>query len=60
MSYPIIEIICGKCGSSVNKMINIKPIKEIVRQSNGKCRNCGTLLNPNEFSVNFGEKSFSS
>ena len=51
MSYPSIEIVCGKCGCMINKMINLKSIKDVLRSSNGRCNTCGIQLNATEFTV---------
>ena len=51
MSYPSIEIVCGKCGSVINKMINLKSVRDILRPTNGRCNTCGVQLNVTEFSV---------
>ncbi|MDR4512882.1 MAG: hypothetical protein MRJ93_14380 [Nitrososphaeraceae archaeon] len=51
MSYPCIEIVCGKCGSIVNRMINLKPIKDSIRSFSGRCKKCGSLLNPSDFTI---------
>ncbi len=53
MSYPSIEIVCGKCGTSINKMINLKSVKDILRPMSGKCKFCGTILNPASFNLQF-------
>lgn len=53
MSYPSIEIICGKCGSVINKIINLKSIKDILRPTNGRCKICGSALNSSEFTIDF-------
>jgi hypothetical protein len=50
-SYPSIEIVCGKCGCIINKIINLKSIKDVLRSSNGRCNTCGIQLNPTEFTV---------
>ncbi len=51
MSYPSIEIVCGKCGSVINKIINLKSIKDILRPTSGRCKICGNVLNPSEFTI---------
>lgn len=51
MSYPSIEIVCGKCGSVINKIISLKSIKDVLRPTNGRCRICGNALNPSEFTI---------
>jgi hypothetical protein len=51
MSYPSIEIICGKCGCVINKMINLKSIRDVLRPSSGRCNTCGIQLNATEFTV---------
>lgn len=51
MSYPSIEIVCGKCGCIINKMINLKSIKDVLRSSNGRCNTCGIQLNATDFTV---------
>jgi hypothetical protein len=51
MSYPSIEIVCGKCGSVINKIINLKSIKDILRPTSGRCKICGNALNPSEFTI---------
>jgi len=51
MSYPSIEVVCGKCGAVINKILNLKSIKDILRSSNGRCNVCGNSLNPTEFTI---------
>jgi hypothetical protein len=51
MSYPSIEIVCGKCGYVINKMINLKSIRDVLRPSSGRCNTCGIQLNATEFTV---------
>ena len=51
LSYPSIEIVCGKCGSVINKIISLKSIKDVLRPTNGRCRICGNALNPSEFTI---------
>jgi hypothetical protein len=51
MSYPSIEIVCGKCGSVINKIMNLKSIKDVLRPTNGRCRICGNVLNPSDFTI---------
>jgi hypothetical protein len=51
MSYPSIEIVCGKCGSVMNKIISLKSIKDVLRPTNGRCKICGNALNPSEFTI---------
>jgi hypothetical protein len=51
MLCPYVEIVCGKCGSVIGKMINLKSIKDIMRPTRDRCKVCGVVLNPNEFVV---------
>lgn len=51
MSYPCIEIICGKCGSIINKIISLKSVRDVLRPSNNRCGVCGNALNPSDFAV---------
>lgn len=51
MSFPSIEIVCGKCGGRINKTVNLKAIRDILRPTNGKCNSCGCCLNPYDFSL---------
>ena len=51
MSFPNIDLICGKCGITTHKTMNIKPIRDMLRSSNGRCKDCGTILNHNDFSI---------
>ena len=51
MSYPSVEIVCGKCGCVINKMINLKSIRDVLRPSSGRCNICGVQLNATEFTV---------
>lgn len=52
MSYPCLEVVCGNCGSTINRMINLKSIKDSIRLSSGRCNKCGISLNPSDFSLN--------
>jgi DNA-directed RNA polymerase subunit RPC12/RpoP len=51
MLCPYVEIVCGKCGSIIGKMINLKSIKDIMHSTRDRCKVCGVALNPNEFVV---------
>ncbi|MFB5600789.1 MAG: hypothetical protein ACE5SW_11265 [Nitrososphaeraceae archaeon] len=51
MSYPCIEIVCDKCGSTLNRMINLKSIKDSIRSFGGRCNICGTSLNASDFNI---------
>ena len=52
MSYPSIEIVCGRCGSVIKKIMSLKSVRDILRPSNGRCSICGNTLNTNEFTLN--------
>jgi hypothetical protein len=52
MSYPCLEIVCGNCGTTINRMINLKSIRDSIRPFSGRCNKCGISLNPTDFSVN--------
>lgn len=52
MSYPCLEVVCGNCGSTINRMINLKSIRDSIRPSSGRCNKCGISLNPSDFSLN--------
>jgi hypothetical protein len=52
MSYPCLEVVCGNCGSTINRMINLKSIKDSIRLSSGRWNKCGISLNPSDFSLN--------
>ncbi len=51
MSCPIIEIYCDKCGTKLKHMINLKPIKDVLRITNYRCTSCGIGLNPVDFTI---------
>lgn len=51
MSYPCIEIVCEKCGSTLNRMINLKSIKDSIRPFSGRCNKCGVSMNPSDFTL---------
>ena len=51
MSFPSIEITCEKCGGRINRIINIKSIKDVLRPFNGRCNSCGVNLNPSDFEL---------
>ena len=52
MSYPCLEVVCGNCGTTINRMINLKSIRDSIRPSSGRCNKCGISLNPTDFSLN--------
>lgn len=52
MSYPCLEIVCGNCGNTINRMINLKSIRDSIRPFSGRCNKCGISLNPTDFSLN--------
>jgi hypothetical protein len=51
MSYPSTELICGKCGTTISKVINLRPIRDILRTHDGKCKMCGNNLNAADFTI---------
>ena len=51
MSYPSTEIICGSCGATILRIINLRPIRDILRIYDGKCKTCGNNLNPADFTI---------
>jgi hypothetical protein len=51
MSYPSTEIICGSCGTTILRIINLRPIRDILRSYDGKCKTCGNNLNPADFTI---------
>jgi hypothetical protein len=51
MLCPFVEIVCGKCGSVIGKMINLKSIRDIMRPTKDRCKVCGIALNSNEFTI---------
>jgi hypothetical protein len=51
MSYPTTEIICGKCGTTLSKVINLRPVRDIIRTHDGKCKVCGNSLNSADFTI---------
>ena len=51
MSCPIIEIFCYQCGSKIKHMINVKPIKDILRNTRNRCSTCGIEHNPTDFTI---------
>jgi hypothetical protein len=51
MSYPLTEVVCGFCGSTISKVINLRPIRDILRTHDGKCKTCGNTLNPSDFTI---------
>ncbi|MDQ3840388.1 MAG: hypothetical protein M3297_14105 [Thermoproteota archaeon] len=51
MSYPTTEIICGNCGTTLSKVINLRPVRDIIRTHDGKCKVCGNSLNSADFTI---------
>lgn len=51
MSYPSTEVICGKCGAIISKIINLRPIRDILRTHGWRCKTCGNTLNPSDFKI---------
>ena len=46
-----VEITCGKCGKKIASMKMLKPLKDVLNPSNGKCPFCGQKLSTSEFSL---------
>ncbi len=46
-----VEITCGKCGAQVGRMKMLKPLKDILSSSDGKCPSCNQKLSTSEFSL---------
>ena len=51
MSYPSTEVICGKCGTTISKIINLRPIRDIIRTHGWRCKTCGNALSPSDFTI---------
>jgi DNA-directed RNA polymerase subunit RPC12/RpoP len=51
MSYPSTEVICGKCGAIISKIINLRPIRDVLRTHGWRCETCGNALNPSDFTI---------
>ena len=51
MSFPSIEIVCEKCGGKINRIINVKSLKDVLRPFGGRCNTCGVSLNPSDFEL---------
>ncbi len=45
-----VEVVCGKCGAVIYNMRMLKPIKDVLKNSN-KCPSCGALLSSHDFSL---------
>ncbi|HET6730106.1 MAG TPA: hypothetical protein VFH04_00755 [Nitrososphaeraceae archaeon] len=45
------EVVCGICGATISKIINLRPIRDILRTYDGKCKTCGRTLNPSDFTI---------
>jgi NAD-dependent SIR2 family protein deacetylase len=52
-----VEVVCKKCGSTIYRMRILKSIRDILRQSNGRCNVCGTMLNPGDFIVSVEKRN---
>ncbi len=46
-----VEITCGKCGAQIGRMKMLKPLKDILNSSDGKCPSCNQKLSTSEFSL---------
>jgi NAD-dependent SIR2 family protein deacetylase len=57
MSMSSVEVVCKKCGSTIYRMRILKSIRDILRQSNGRCNVCGTMLNPGDFIVSVEKRN---
>ena len=51
MSYPSTEVVCGKCGAIISKIINLRPIRDVLRTQGFRCKTCGNALNPSDFTI---------
>ena len=49
-----IDIECGKCGAVIYTMTMLKPIKEVMREHEGRCPSCGQALSSTDFSLKSG------
>jgi hypothetical protein len=56
MSYPCIEVSCGKCGSLISRIIQLKAIRDLLRPHNGRCKFCGNSLSSTDFIINMNEQ----
>ncbi len=46
-----IEIVCDSCGAVLYTGFDLKSPKEVIRGTENKCRSCGKVLSPSDFSV---------
>ena len=51
-----VEIVCGKCGEKIGIMKMLKSVKDVMKQYNNKCPNCGLKLSPVDFSTDIQKK----
>ena len=51
-----VEIVCGKCGEKIDNMKMLKSVKDVMKQYNNKCPNCGQKLSPVDFSTDIQKK----
>ena len=49
-----IDVECGKCGTIIYTMTILKPIKEVMRDHEGRCPSCGQALSSTDFSLKAG------
>ena len=46
-----VEIVCGKCGKKISTMKMVKSVKDLIKNYNNKCPNCGQNISPIDFST---------
>ncbi len=46
-----VAVACGKCGKTIAVMKMLKPLKDVMRQYDGKCPSCGFALSSAEFTL---------
>ncbi|MCS7116934.1 MAG: hypothetical protein NZ896_05640 [Nitrososphaerales archaeon] len=47
----VFEIVCSSCGATLYVGTELKSAKNILRASNGRCKNCGVKLSTQDFTL---------
>lgn len=51
-----VDVTCGKCGEKITRMNMIRPLKDTLKHTGGKCPSCGQRLSATEFSFEIQER----
>ena len=53
----VLEIVCQVCGTILYSGFDLRSAKDVLKQYNGRCKNCGTLLSYQDFDIQISSRT---